>query len=167
MTSKGQSLLEVIVVMAVGIIVVGALVFATIASLRNAQFAKNQAQATKLAQEGLEKIRSLRNRDAEIGTDIEINKFSGLYTVYLSHDHCNDISGDAPCYFWFQPDSDLGQKLTQNSKDKFEIIGPFERQVQISDDATWDSEKNITVIVRWSDFSGMHESKLTTVLRKL
>src|SRR5689334_17998405 len=59
---KGQTLLELIVVMAVSVIITGALVFAIISSLRNAQFAKNQAQATKLAQEEIEKVRSLRDR---------------------------------------------------------------------------------------------------------
>ena len=67
-SEAGQSLIELIVVTAVAVIVVGALTFATIASLRNAAFAKNQSQATKLAQDGLERMRSLRDRDSDIQT---------------------------------------------------------------------------------------------------
>ena len=57
---------------AVSVIVVGALVFAIIASLRNAQFSKNQSQATKLAQEGIEKVRSARDRGETIGGNFTI-----------------------------------------------------------------------------------------------
>lgn len=63
---NGQSLLELVIVIAVMVVVIGALTFATIASLRNAQFSKNQAQATKLAQEGLEWVRTGRDRNKSI-----------------------------------------------------------------------------------------------------
>ncbi|KKQ78266.1 MAG: hypothetical protein US99_C0027G0005 [Candidatus Daviesbacteria bacterium GW2011_GWF2_38_6] len=66
LTNKGQTLIEVIVVAMVGILVVTALTFAVIFSLRNASFAKNQSQATKLAQEGIERVRGLRDRNGAV-----------------------------------------------------------------------------------------------------
>ena len=63
---KGQTLIELIVVVAVSVIVTGALVFAIIASLRNASFSKNQSQATKLAQEGIERVRIGRDKNRPI-----------------------------------------------------------------------------------------------------
>src|SRR3989338_7550054 len=60
---KGQTLLELVVVMGVSVLVIGALVFATISSLRNAQFSKNQTLATKLAQERIERVRTARDRN--------------------------------------------------------------------------------------------------------
>lgn len=161
-SEKGQTLLELVVVIAVIVIVVGALVFATVASLRNASFAKNQTQATKLAQEGLEKIRSLRDRD----TDGSINyndgvqsayKFSGLWAIDLSCSVGN-------CYFYFNSSNTIliGNATPVN----YEIIPPdnFRRQFFIEDYTDGTKQKKITAVVSWTDFSGPHESRLTTIL---
>ena len=160
----GQSLIELMVVMAVGVLVVGALVFATISSLRNANLAKNQSQATKLAQEGIEKVRSIRDRDDGVqfglGGGDQTEKFSHLWVVKMN-ENC-----DGPCYFKL----DLSQKsLIGVNSASFETINSnFTRQIWISDiGSSFQNEKTINVIVVWSDFSGKHESKLTTVLRKL
>lgn len=60
---KGQSLVEVIVALAVALIVILALVRVTVTSIHNASFAKNQALATQYAQEGMEKIRAYRDQN--------------------------------------------------------------------------------------------------------
>lgn len=173
MSSKGQTLMELVIVVAVIVIVVGALVFATIASLRNAQFAKNQAQATKLAQEGIERVRSIRDRNESIVTTItlplaipqrNIDKFSELWTVKLSNQICNTPSGDTPCYFRFTSTGTLSQVTSAD----YENVDVFKRQILIGDDTiTYDVEKTITVKVLWTDFAGEHESRLTTILRRL
>lgn len=59
---KGQSLIEVIVALAVAVIVILALVRVTVTSIRNANFAKNRASATKYAQETIEKVRGYRDQ---------------------------------------------------------------------------------------------------------
>ena len=86
---KGQTLIEMIVVISVGVLVVGGLVFATISSLRNANYAKNQVQVTKLAQEGLERVRSIRNQDGSVnfshGSGLTTTKFSDLYGVKMTN----------------------------------------------------------------------------------
>ena len=166
----GQSLIEAVVVVAVGVIVMGSLVFATIASLRNAQFAQNQAQATKLAQEALEQVRSARNRNIDPA-------ITGLGTEPLRWDSNplwnNRINSSCldPCYF----------KLIQNERLQYVQAGvaklpdgtevqpnsPFKRVIQLSDDpATYGNEKIVTSIVTWDDFSGSHESKLVTIMTK-
>lgn len=163
MQSRGSSLIEVIIAATVGILVVTALTFATIFSLRNANFAKNSSQATKLAQEGLESVRSIRDRDEEgkisynTGSST-LTKFSDLWPIVFS---C-DISVNN-CYFYFNP-SDIFQGVNL-----FETPLPnFKRQFQIEDDADAPAQqKKVTAIVRWNDFAGLHESKLTTILRKL
>lgn len=162
----GQTLLEVVVVIAVGTIVVGALVLATIASLRNAQFSKNQVQATKLAQEAIEKVKSDRDRNRGIsgfvmnGAPVVDWQDSDLWNKQITNDCA------APCYFkiissginWIASLSG-GEPLNN---------GQFIRVVVLSDDpSSYTSEKKITAIVSWTDFSGSHESRLTTVLRKL
>ncbi len=154
----GQSLLEVVIAMTVGILVVTALVFATIFSLRNAQFAKTSAQATKLAQEGLERVRILRDRDGRIdytrGDGSLTSKFSDLWLLTFA---C-----PTNCYFYFN----TSEILTGYSADRFESVPPnFQRQFQIENNGT--DQKKVTVIVKWTDFAGPHESRLTTILRKL
>ncbi len=58
---NGQSLIEVIVAMAVAILIVGGLLSAVIVAVRNSQFAKSQVLATKYAEEGMENTRQQRD----------------------------------------------------------------------------------------------------------
>lgn len=159
--TKGQTLLELVVVIAVIVVVVAALVFATIASLRNANFAKNQAQGTKLAQEGLEKVRSIRDRDLDgaidyiRGTDgSHASKFSDLWDV--------DLVCPSNCYFYFnQPNVLKGGA----DSEKIPPDNPlFKRQIIIENYTDGKKQKKVTAVVSWTDFSGSHESRLTTVL---
>lgn len=164
-SEKGQSLMELVVVIAVIIIVVSALVFATIASLRNASFSQNQAQATKLAQQGLEKVRSLRDRDTS-GSGIWSSSTSCGSSVPLT---CPATQSSCPtgstnnCYFFFNASGVLINATAANS----ETIPPgnFKRQFFIEDTAV--DQKKVTVVVTWTDISGPHESRLTTILRKI
>lgn len=164
----GQSLIEVVVVIAVVAIVVGGLVFATIASIRNATFAKNQAQATKYAQEGLERVKTARDRN-------DASSISGLtlggqpVTDWADADlWANQITAScSPCYFRIT--SPLGNLQYQGTTPSSpEIIGGFSRSVILSDSANFAVEKVVTVIVVWTDFlQKTHESRLVTILRKL
>ena len=152
---KGQSLIEVMIAVTVGILVVTALTFATIFSLRNANFAKSSAQATKLAQEGIEKVRTLRDRDGAVNYP-GASKFSDLWAITFS------CLGDINCYFYLN----VGGTLTGGSAISFETIPPnFKRQFQIEDAGS--EQKRVTSLVRWTDFAGDHESKLVTIFRKL
>ncbi len=159
---NGQSLIEVIVASVVGILVVTALVLATIFSLRNASFAKNSAQATKLAQEGMEKVRTLRDRDGQVDYTI----LPGPPATYATkfNDLWPPVSLICPtnCYFYFNASG----VLSGGTDTTLESIPPnFQRQIVIEDAGS--NQKTVTVIVRWTDFAGKHESKLTTILRKL
>lgn len=172
----GQSLMEVIIAMAVGILVVVALVFATIFSLRNAAFAKTSAQATKLAQEGIEKMKAIRDRNTQIRGSFTIN--SAQVTHWQDTDlwnnridgNCGNNSLIPPtyCYFKINSSGEL-EHLTAAASipSTAESIGQFQRVVILSDDADYQTQKKVSVIVKWTDFAGSHESKLTTILRKL
>lgn len=180
---SGQSLMELVVVVAVAVIVISALVFATIGSLRNATFAKNQAQATKLAQEGLERVRTGRDRNQCInGLDaVNVNSWNGSTDcpspvgsiwVYRISGDCDRPDLETYCYFNTSPSGalqNIGSSATFPST--AEGIPPppddpvFRRVITLSDDDDYKSAKKITSIVRWTDFSGEHESKLTTILR--
>lgn len=161
-SSKGQTMIELIIVMAVVVIVVGALVFATIASLRNAQFAKNQAQATKLAQEGLEKLRSLRDRDTS-GVGIWFTAVNCSLSVPATCPNINPSSCPAGgCYFFFNASSVLTNGTAVDAESI--PLDDFKRQFFIEGD---ENQKKVTVVVTWTDFAGKHESRLTTIVRRL
>lgn len=179
---QGQSLMELIVVVAVTVFVVAALTFATIASLRNAQFSKNQAQATKLAQEALEKIRTGRDRNQCIRNipSTDVNSWNGGNSVcggassfwsYPIYQGC----GSSPFSCYFRVYQDTLDYIA--SSQTFPTVGTepipsdnpiFQRVAIISDDSTtFQTQKTVTSIVIWTDVSGPHESRLTTILRKI
>lgn len=173
-TEAGQSLIEVMVAVTVGILVVSALTFATIFSLRNAGSAKASAQATKLAQEGIERVRTGRDRSIAITGNFQI----GSQSISSWDDPnlwANRISSNCTpnCYFNVSSSGGL-QYLTATSSlpETAESNGQFKRVVILSDDAGYQTEKKVTVIVTWNDFAcgitpNCHESKLTTILRRL
>jgi len=190
----GQTLLELIVVVSVSVIVIGALVFATIASLRNAQFSKNQLQATKLAQEGIERVRIGRDRNQCIAIPlISVNSWNGNNSACTSSGALWDyhISGDcqkeqpglsSKCYFNVSPTGalqNIGFSLTSFPDSAAEPIPPapetavFKRVIILSDDIndnkiftddSYQSAKKVTAVVKWSDFAGDHQSVQTTIL---
>lgn len=176
MNSKGQTLIEVIVVMTVGILVVAALTFATIFSLRNAKFSQNQAQANKYAQEGLEKLRTHRDRGYTITNYPRGNswKDSNFWNNMVSQDD----STLGLNYFIFNSDgisirnigNYAGTVAPYTVGESIEN-GKFYRIINLSDKSSGtDSylvEKTATVFVGWRDAAAWHESKQTTILRKL
>lgn len=175
----GQSLIEVIIAATVGVLVVTALTFATIFSLRNASFAKNSAQATKLAQEGIERVRSGRDRNLAIGRLGSITSWDGSSSVACSGPTvksdsiwCYQINStcNPNCYFNVTNAGALKSLGAGSSIPAFaELILPnFKRVVILSDDeSSYTDQKKVTVVVQWTDFAGPHESKLTTILRRL
>lgn len=165
--SLGQTLLEVIVVITVGVIIIGALVFTTISSLRNASTAKNDAQATKLAQEGLEKVRAIRDRNGNIsGGGFPADSWADpdLWSGSLSANICVAPQG---CFFKisFADLNYLG--AYQSPPTGGETLGNFTRYIILSDDANFADWKEVTALVTWIDFAGTHESRMKTILRKL
>lgn len=182
--NKGATLVELMVVISVGIVIVAALTFATIASLRNANYAKNQAQATKLSQEGMEKMRTLRNRDGIFNPSWTLDVPDGLdgdNTVGKWND--DDFWDEEPLgcgnkctyhFFKFPSNTNLELVYLTSSKDfptsQAESInnGQFLRVVGILDhQSTYTTEKEVTVFVRWTDYAGIHDSKVTTILRRI
>lgn len=68
--------MEVLVALAVAVIVITAITLLSITSLSNTQTSKNQEQATKYAQEGMELMRKIRNSNyTAFGT------YSGTYCL--------------------------------------------------------------------------------------
>lgn len=184
-TESGQSLIEVIVASTVGILVVTALTFATIFSLRNATFAKTSAQATKLAQEGIEWVRTGRDRDSAITGSFQIggnnitswnggNVSTQALWTYQINGNCGNTTVAPPTYCYFNINSSgvlqyLAAASSVPSSAEVPSGSPgFQRVVILSDESSsFTNQKTVTVVVQWSDTAGKHESRLTTILRKL
>lgn len=159
---RGQSLLELIIVVGLALMVIAALTFATITSLRNAYLSQSSLQATKFAQQGVEKVRSIRDRDGSVLTSFNggTNKFSQLWSIKL-YEVCLPL----PCNFLLNP---VNNSLSQQTSAAEDLGGGFKRAVKIADDASsYQNKKTVTIIVNWTDFSGTHESRLTTYLRRI
>lgn len=60
---KGQSVIEAVISVAVVSLIIVALVSAVTVSVRNSTFAKNKTLTTKYVNEGMEAVRSIRERD--------------------------------------------------------------------------------------------------------
>ncbi len=173
----GQTLIELVIVSMVAIIIVGALTFASISSLRNAAFSKHQTLATKLAQDGIERVRTLRDRNGlvrgEDGAEVEFDSLWGRQ-FYVS---CSGSGGI--CYFNFDSAKQLVEVTDANKEEIDDVSGDkrFRRFVKMSDQADCSEmgipagcheyQKKVTVVVEWTDFAGVHQSELSTVLRNL
>jgi Tfp pilus assembly protein PilW len=81
---KGQTLIEVLVGLAAGVIVIGAITIVTINALNNAQFSENQNLATEYAQQAMENMRNMR--------DTDYGNFSLLSGAYCMGKVCTNLN---------------------------------------------------------------------------
>lgn len=140
---KGQSLVEVIIALAFAMVIIVALVTVTVQSMRNSTFAKNNAQATKLAQEGLEWIRS--QRDQMAWDDFNDNLSSNLCLNNLTT-NLEDIDITNTC-------SSCGSTLNNIYK----RCADFSVGI-----GNCGSNKGVIVSVTWTDSAGNHSSVQTS-----
>lgn len=160
--SLGQSLLEITIMLGVAIVIITGLTVVTINGLKNSQFAQNQVQATKLAQEGLESVKLVKNRNCKV-----------------------NLSGASTDYYWSNvPDTQLiwgasiesaktfvadtsNCSLAQNNDARVEQLlnGRFQRSITLIKSAD-NQSITVTVVTSWTDISGTHQSKLATILAK-
>lgn len=157
---KGQALLEIAITIGVAAVVIAAIAIITIVGLRNSQFAQNQAQATKLAQEGIERIRSMRGRNQAVCIDATSYYWSNK-TPLVWGTSFGDRANCTFCKFKLTGDSACPLQQATTAE---EIGGKFKRQIYIQDIASEPNRKKITSEVSWTDFSGSHKSELVTIL---
>ncbi|MFA5933334.1 MAG: hypothetical protein WCV81_03690 [Microgenomates group bacterium] len=170
---KGQSLIEVLVVGVVSAIMIIALVMIILSSLKNAQFAQNQTQATKLAQDTIDRIRILRDNNAyNTLTSPTVSKcFMELWNNTSGTDFFCGLPGKV-CYYDLTESGTLAFLGNTDSPPFAKSVkipdSIFTRQIQVSQPnrAVATDYVNVTVGVSWSDTSGAHSSDLETVITK-
>lgn len=94
--NQGQSLVEVIAATGIVLLIITGIITATNRSVKNSDFSKSQALATKYAQEGIENARSLRDQDptafwSKTGTENEtINNGNFSFTRKITYSKITD-----------------------------------------------------------------------------
>lgn len=158
LTQTGETLLELTMAAGLAVLVISALTITTIIGLRNSQLSQNQTQATKLAQEGIEKVRSLRSRNQSVCLDLNSPiPWDSVFTApdftskefKLNGTGCSDPSGN---YLVTSAIPDLTPTTSL----------PFTRRLFLT--KTGSKQINVTSIVSWRDYSGPHQTELITVL---
>ena len=164
MNEKGQSLLEIAVTIGVIVIIVTGLAITTINGLKNSQFSKNQVQATKLAEDTIQKPKTIKTRDLAVCGPATATKWSDIWASVCPADSpCRYILKENPSSMVCSgPDSPFWLESQPALPDITSII--FERQIVVEDYAT--DQKKVTVIIKWVDTAGSHQSQLVTVLAK-
>lgn len=130
--SLGQTLIEALVALGVGIAIISAMAVVVVTSLNNAQFSKDQNYATQYAQQGMEVLRRIRDTNWT------------TFTEYTSTFYCLD------------KDSAVLRMMSSDCGQNFDN---FKREVSIShnsddcDNTATPSSKGskVTISVKWSD----------------
>jgi Tfp pilus assembly protein PilV len=166
--SKGQSLIELVIGIGLITVVVGALAIVTVYSLQNTQFSKNQAQATKIAQENLEKVRTIKSANYGVCTQGQLTTDCSSWddiwaTVFgkVSASTCNGCTFNlGTCTV-----ASVSRPFCLNySATRATLSNGFTSQILLEDEA--DSQKKITSRVYWNDASGEHSSDLVTIFSR-
>jgi hypothetical protein len=175
----GQSLLELTISLGLMLIVVSILAINTVNGLKSSQFSKNQALATGYSQEGIEAVKSAKNRNCRVDLilpsatskywfdttgDSSIwsgtpsgDSFTGAYVIrYFNINNYDKV----PCFITEVDPSSKSITLANNPA--------FKRVISIENDNSTGirlpARKKITSTVLWSDLSGDHQSNLVTII---
>ncbi len=143
---RGQTLVEIVVVVSVVLMLVSALVVGSISALRNSQKGKDRSLATKYAQEGIELSRKLRDNG---------------WSTFLTY-------GDPGPKTWCLPKDNVWPAspiITSTSECDGNVDTIYNRNIKF----LWNVSENrmeVTVTVSWGDISGSQQNQLTTYLTK-
>ncbi|MCL5411284.1 MAG: hypothetical protein M1150_00895 [Patescibacteria group bacterium] len=133
---KGQSLIEAMAALALTAVVVVVLGNFAVRATRDADYAKNQLQASLYAQEGIEAVRAIRDQDSAI-TVLGATKWSDLWDKTINATVSAQLSTN-----------DLNS-LSLSSSNSAEKIDNFQRTVSIIDKGNDPLVKQVTVKVTW------------------
>jgi type II secretory pathway pseudopilin PulG len=88
----GQTIIEAVVALSVIMLILGAITVAVLTSLNSSEFIKSQSLAVKLAQQGMEKIRYMRNNDP-----VTFNAYAAVNQAYCMPPDNSIINPQAQC----------------------------------------------------------------------
>ena len=139
---KGQSLIEVVVSLGVAVVMAVSLIATSLLTQKTARTAKNNNQATKLAQESIEKIRVFRDRQ-------------GFGALTANTCLILDSSNPDPTHWVLTVGCVNGEGISASNTN-------FERKIEIVDSSA--TSKLVTVTVSWNEPGGTQTVKNQTFL---
>ncbi len=174
---SGQSLMELVIGIGLVVVVTGAIAITTIQSLQNTQFSKNQVEATKKAQENIEKVRTIKNANYGVCTQTQVAALPPIVcstwddiwtTTFGSEPSCSN-----GCTFVIQESCNVSSGGATQAKPicltysatRATLPNGFTSQITIEDEAP--SQKKVTSRVYWTDTTGEHSSDLVTIMSRL
>lgn len=169
--NSGQSLLEVTIVIGLVVIVLMALSSVVIHGLETSQVAQNQAQATKLASQGLDIVRNIRDTGGTVCISSSVYRWKNNF---WSSSGCTGSAGSS-CYFKIDTSgvcsddpSPTNPLLNQVSASTFETISSqFTRQIKTDPVGSDPNQIRVTSTVYWTDYSGPHSTSQVTILANI
>ena len=148
--NSGQSLIEVVIGMAIATLLTVALVSVTIYTQKLSLSAKNNTQATKLVQQSIEEVRAIRDRRGfdvlTSGTCFKISKPTSDPSTWM-------LSSAAPCPEIANPSHLAGDP-------------DFSRKIEILSGANLE-RKQVVVTVTWTESSGTQTVTNSTFLSRI
>lgn len=169
--SFGQTLLELVVALGLIGVSITAITILNINGLQNSQFSQNQLQATKLAQEGMDLVRVIREQDYTVcaplnnNTDLFSKIWDPAFTCPAVSSGCNFniVKAAGTCNLTLPiTTTNLWLNLTSNNEILNGFGVRFKRNVTIID--ILPNQKEVKVTVKWTDTSGTHVSNVSTVM---
>ncbi|HEY5601170.1 MAG TPA: hypothetical protein VIK81_03720 [Patescibacteria group bacterium] len=145
-TNGGQTLLEMVAALGVAVIIIVALSIVIVRSIRSTQVAKNQSIATKLTEESIESVRTVRD---QLGWQQFATYTAGSGTCYRA-----DLA--TPALVTTTCPELLSGELSQFSR-KINLL-------QTGVAGQENTHRAIEVEIIWQDPSGQHNSKARTIL---
>lgn len=179
---KGQTLLEVVVTVGVALVIIGSLITLMNSINRRSNIARQANQASKLAQEGMEIVRNIRDINAPGA--VQSDELSGPDGACVLPFYCSfgdiyyEIAGNGTDTVFLQNCGAGGSWCLVGTTEPL-LLDIFTRSVIISDDPDPTSEficssadldstqtKRITVRVEWESPSGHQTRTATTCLTR-
>lgn len=175
LNDRGALLLEVLTALGIGAILVAALTQLGVKSLRDSTISQKRSNLTRLAQQGIEAVRSIRDQNirgafVDNSCKLVVNPGSDPYADVSTCNEWVDI------WRWTYP-FPRTFRLTAPSEDNYwkmtdsatpETIDSISRLVTISELSPYDDKiKKVVVKTYFTDGPNTYSSEQTTYLRKL
>lgn len=160
LNSRGSTLVEVLIAVALAVVVVVAMISLGVTSQRNANFSKNQVIATNLSKQGVEIARSIRDEQSRVESITQCSLNNTWDKLWA--DKVINLCGGTK----FKVTASGGLWVLEKNTTPETLYSIFKRQVEITDDVNFASLKTVKVTTTWEDSTGSHQSELINTLSR-
>lgn len=162
--NRGQALLEITISLGIILVIVTVLTMAVLDGLKNSQFSQDQTQATKLAEETINTVKTIKARNCPVNMGYSLDP-----EFYFWQENTNliwDVSLPTPANFHIDSVNCEMIEINASSFDAVPVgFEKFQRKVtMVNEPSTVLDRKKVRVEVSWYDANGLHSSVQETIL---